>query len=464
MSVLDNKSSIYFIGIGGIGMSALARYCINVGITVFGYDKTNSEMITSLSNEGAQIILNDDVNLIPKVFNKVSDEALIVYTPAIPADLKIKNHFVNIGFSLIKRAALLGMISENKFVIAVAGTHGKTTTSTLLAHLFYQSGYNMVAILGGIGTNYNSNYLYQNEGKKIQNLQILITEADEFDRSFLQLYPDIAIITSTDADHLDIYIDNESILSSFQTFASQIKNRGTLIVNEKAEIKKSQTQKLITYGSLSNSESYYKNLHQKNSKQIFDWVYNEKEILAIEAGMSGKHNVENATAAATAAIIAGMEIDEIKNNIASFKGVKRRFEIVYDQFMQTVIDDYAHHPTELEALIDAVKTLYPEREITLLFQPHLYSRTRDFELGFAASLSKADHVWLLPIYPARELPIANVSSNMLIEKITAKTTMLVEKSEVLELISKDRPGLLVIAGAGDIDRLVNPIKTLYNNE
>jgi len=464
MKQLKDIAHAYFIGVGGIGMSALARYLNQQNVKVYGYDKTPSAITDALIAEGIQITFQDEIDQILTVFSKPSEAVLVVYTPAIPLDSVIKKYLEQQGHALIKRAALLGLISANHFTIAVAGTHGKTTTSSLIAHIIYNCGYQMIGILGGVSTSFNSNYIAKSSGKTIDGKVILVTEADEFDRSFLHLHPNIAVITSTDADHLDIYGSNEAIEQSFQAFANQMPANGSLIVNENAKISNPNLKDFIIYGSNSTANSYFSDVKIAEGAQYFDWHFKEESIKNIEAGLPGLHNIENAVAAASACLQAGLGFEEIKKSIGSFKGVKRRFEyaIKNDEFI--VIDDYAHHPSELDALIKAVRTLYPKQDITLLFQPHLYSRTRDFAAAFSKSLSAVETLRILPIYPARELPIEGVSSEMLLESVTCVDSAIIEKEAVLDFVKATMPKLLIIAGAGDIDRLVSPIKTIYDEQ
>lgn len=464
MKQLKDIAHAYFIGIGGIGMSALARYLNQQNVNVYGYDKTPSAITEALISEGISITFQDEIAQIPSVFSKPSENVLVVYTPAIPMDSVIKKLLEQQGHSLIKRAALLGLISANHFTIAVAGTHGKTTTSSLIAHIIYNCGYKMIGILGGVSTNFNSNYISKSSGKTIDNKEILVTEADEFDRSFLHLHPNIAVITSTDADHLDIYGSNEGIEESFQAFANQMPGNGSLIVNEHAKISNPNLKDFIIYGNKTNANSYFSDVKIVEGSQYFDWHFNKENIKNIEAGLPGLHNIENAVAAATACLQAGLGFEEIKQSIGSFTGVKRRFEYAVKNDESIVIDDYAHHPSELDALIKAVRTLYPKQRITLIFQPHLYSRTRDFAAAFSKSLSAVEVLRILPIYPARELPIEGVSSEMLLESISCVDSAIMEKEAVLGFVKAKMPKLLIIAGAGDIDRLVSPIKTIYDEQ
>ena len=456
MNDFNHIKAAYFVGIGGIGMSALARYCKQNGMQVFGYDKTPSALTNALQMEGMEVTFTDVVNELPSSFRKFNEAQIVVYTPSIPKDSAILNELQKQGYQLLKRAALLGLISKSHYTLAVAGTHGKTTTSTMLAHIMYQSGYQMLGILGGLSTNYNSNYLIQEEGKTINGQPILVTEADEFDRSFLHLEPNIAVITSTDADHLDIYGKAEELQKTFQLFADKVKE--VVVLNEKADI---TSDKKLVYGK--QGGSYYSAIRQDKGKQYFKAVLNNNPEVEIEAGLSGAHNIENAIAAASAALVAGVDMEQVVAGITSFKGVKRRFEKVFESATHAVIDDYAHHPEELKALIHAVRELYPNRGLTMIFQPHLYSRTRDFMEGFAEVLSTVDTVIVNPIYAARELPIAGIDSEILVNKISLKEKQVLNREEAVIWVEKHQPKLLVIAGAGDIDRIVEPITQNYLN-
>jgi UDP-N-acetylmuramate--alanine ligase len=452
---LENIKNIYFVGIGGIGMSALARYCLHHKMNVFGYDKIETELSKSLENEGANIIYQDDQQQLPISFSLYSEDNIVVYTPAIPQQNHILTHLKNLGYTCYKRAELLGFISQNHFTIAVAGTHGKTTTSCLLAHLCQQAGFQFTAILGGLSTNLKSNYYSTSEGQLLNDKSILVTEADEFDRSFLYLSPEIAIITSTDADHLDVYDTEQHIQQSYQAFAELVKD--TLILNSSADI---QHRNTILYGL--KTDHKYENISIYNGEQYFDYSAPQVQITNIKAGLPGEHNVENATAVIAAAKLLNVEDAIIKKSIASYTGVKRRFEKIVNQDEYVVIDDYAHHPTELKALITSIKKLYQNQKITLIFQPHLFSRTRDFMHEFAEELNKIEELILMPIYPAREKPIENINSSTLLHLISVEHKQILKHEEILEFIKSAKPKLLVTAGAGDISLLRDPIIKIYN--
>jgi UDP-N-acetylmuramate--alanine ligase len=452
-----NKIHIaYFLGIGGIGMSAIARYFKSIGIEVHGYDKTRNDFTRQLENEGFIIHYDEQINLIPEAI--LSGEGIVIYTPAIPASHLEKIHIQNLNIRLYKRAEVLGIISQQTFTIAVAGTHGKTTTSCLIAHILNENNINFIAFLGGISTNLNSNYIHKTDGIDFLDQPIMVVEADEYDRSFLHLKPDIAIVTSTDADHLDIYGETSEVKKSFQEFVNGIKKNGIAILNEKTEL--TSTERQIIYGKNENCEARYNQIAVQDFEFTFDYYF-EKYISKITNGLPGFHNVENATAAITACLNIGLDFNQTIAACRSFLGVKRRFEYVFKDQNFVVIDDYAHHPTELTSFITSVKELYPNQKITGIFQPHLYSRTRDFADDFSRSLDLLDECWLLNIYPARELPIEGVNSEMLALKMQ-KPALITSKDNVLKKLSIEKPEVLLIMGAGDIDQLIQPIKIIYH--
>lgn len=449
---VDQIKRVYLIGIGGIGMSALARYFHASGCTVYGYDRTETELTTALVDEGIAVIYEDNVNLIPAEFAQPSVESLIIFTPAIPKDLKIKNLFVDRGFTVYKRSEVLGFLSANRFTIGVAGTHGKTTTSTMIAHVLKDSGYDCSAFLGGISSNYNTNVLFG------QN-NVLVVEADEYDRSFLTLHPNIAVVTSADADHLDIYGDQSHLIESFELYLDRVVEGGTSIVKIGLPFVGD-----ISYSrDSSEADAYAMNIQVIDGDFYFDYVKGETCIKDIKLGIPGLHNVENAVAAITVALLLGIDQEKIVRALANFRGAKRRFEYIVKGDRHVYIDDYAHHPEELRAFLSSMRRLYPEKKLTAIFQPHLYSRTRDFVDDFAEVLGMADELWLMEIYPARELPIAGVNSNWLLEKINLDTKYLMTPQEILDRIENEKPELIVTMGAGDIDRLVKPIKKILEN-
>ena len=443
---LSNIQRVYLVGIGGIGMSGLARYFHKLGCIVYGYDKTPTDLTDQLHNEGIQASFDDNSECIPKSFRDFDEGTLIIYTPAIPKDSAILNFFNSKGFNLYKRSQVLGLISKGKYTIAVAGTHGKTTTSSMVAHILKDSGKDCSAFLGGISSNYQTNVLFGDN-------DIVVVEADEYDRSFLTLHPDIAIITSMDADHLDIYGDHAQLTESFQLFASQIKQGGTLIHYNGLPLNSG-----LTYSIESAADARAVNIRVESGDFYFDFNNAAISITNIKLGIAGLHNIANATAAIEAALLVGVSADDIKKALESFRGVKRRFEYILKNDQHIFIDDYAHHPEELKAAISSVKRLYPDKKLTTIFQPHLYTRTRDFADGFAEALDMSDELLILDIYPARELPIEGVNSDMIIQRMQSPNKQKYSMQEALEKVRKEQPELLLTVGAGDIDTLVQPLK------
>ncbi|MDB5029315.1 UDP-N-acetylmuramate--L-alanine ligase [Mucilaginibacter sp.] len=444
---LRNIQRVYLIGIGGIGMSGLARYFSHLGCIVCGYDKTPTDLTDELRNEGIQVIFKDTEEGIPKSFRDVDNNTLIIYTPAIPKDSEILNFFQRKGFVLWKRSQVLGLISKGKFTIAVAGTHGKTTTSCMIAHILKDSGKDCSAFLGGIASNYQTNVLFGNN-------DIVVVEADEYDRSFLTLFPNIAIVTSMDADHLDIYGDHAQLTESFQLFASQIKTGGALIHRRGLPLNNG-----FTYSITEAADAMAENIRIENGDFYFDFKRGSISISNIKLGIAGLHNIENAVAAIEATLRLHIDWDAIKSALGSFKGVKRRFEYIVKNEQHVYIDDYAHHPEELRAAITSIKRLYPNKKLTTIFQPHLYTRTRDFVDGFAGVLDMSDELILLDIYPARELPIEGVSSSMILDRMKLKNKQILNKQEAINKIRLEQPELLLTVGAGDIDQLVHALKS-----
>ncbi len=442
---LDNIRKIYFLGIGGIGMSAMARYFRSRGILIHGYDKTSSELTGELTDEGMTIHFDDDPSKIP------ADTDIIIYTPAIPRDLQEFIFLKASGIPMFKRAQVTGMITEGKKTIAVAGTHGKTSISSMIAHILYHAGYPVTALIGGISKNYMSNYI--SSGKD----EIMVVEADEYDRSFLQLHPDIAVISAMDPDHLDIYGTADEMNNSFSDFAGNIKPGGKLIIRDGLMIKLRDDIRRIDYAAEELSEISGARLRIADGMQLFDIFSCEYQYKGVKIQVPGKHNVENTLAAYGVCRHLGVSKEAIIEGIESFTGVRRRFDVRIKRQDRVYIDDYAHHPQELKAFITAVRKLYPEEKITGLFQPHLYSRTRDFAMGFAESLDMLDEAWLLDIYPARELPIAGVTSEMILKQMQIKNKRLVTKTEVPELLRTENPFLFLTIGAGDIDQLSEPV-------
>ncbi|MDA9555056.1 UDP-N-acetylmuramate--L-alanine ligase [Pelobium sp.] len=443
---------VYLVGIGGIGMSGLARYFHHQGAVVCGYDKTATPLTQEMTHEGIGIIYEDESELIPLSFQEKDEGTLIIYTPAIPKNSNILNFFKDNGFALHKRSEVLGIISKGMFCIAVAGTHGKTTTSSLIAHLLKNAGIDCSAFLGGISSNYQTNVLF---GKS----EYMVVEADEYDRSFLTLHPNIAVITSMDADHLDIYGAEEHLQESFKLFANQIKPDGQLIRKVNLPLAIGKTYAINN----SDAQSEGHNIHINNHQFVFDFKNENLKIDNLHLGLPGQHNIENAVAAIEVALALGISEEQIREGLASFKGVKRRFEYIVKETNHVYIDDYAHHPEELKACFTAVRSLYPNQKLSVIFQPHLFTRTRDFAEDFISVLNTVDELLLLDIYPARELPIEGVSSQMLAQKMDVQKVRVCGKEEALEIIKKEKPELLLTVGAGDIDTLVQPLKNILLN-
>jgi UDP-N-acetylmuramate--alanine ligase len=442
---------IFFLGIGGIGMSALARYFMLKGIHVSGYDKTPSELTDELKTEGANIHFADDPSMIP------SGVDLVVYTPAIPADLKEFVHLQNSGIQVLKRSKVTGLITQNKITVAIAGTHGKTSISTLVAHILKNAGYPVTALIGGISRNYGTNFI--TSGKE----EIMVVEADEYDRSFLELEPDIAVISAMDPDHLDIYGSTDQMLRSFNDFATQVKSSGTIIVRSDLEMSLHQDIQVTTFSVMGVSDILAINLRYEHSYQKFDIMSQGKLNKDIRLAIPGRHNVENASAAWAVCQTIGLSEEQIKQGIGTFTGVRRRFDFRIRQNDLVYIDDYAHHPRELHAFITAVREIYPGRKLTGLFQPHLYTRTRDFAEGFAESLDLLDTAWLLDIYPARELPIPGVTSALILEHMKNPGKELISRQDVLDKLSSEKPEIFLTMGAGDIDQMVEPIEKILKS-
>ena len=447
MHKLDTIKNIYFIGIGGIGMSALARYFVSKGCKVSGYDKTETILTQALTELGIQIHYEDNIDLIDK------NASVVVYTPAIPESQSELAYYRANGYEVVKRSDVLGWITEGTVNICVAGTHGKTTVSTMIAHLLRDSGYGCTAFLGGIAANYNTNFWSSDNN-------VVVVEADEYDRSFLKLHPSVAVITSMDADHLDIYKTPAAFEDAFVSFSEKVKAGGLLLAKKGLAREASfDTSKLVTYSLNGTGASIYaKDITVVNGAYWFTAVGPDWQIEELVLNMGGLHNIENALVATSVAVHLGIDPEKIKIALANFTGVKRRFEYLVKTSEQVLIDDYAHHPAELAALISGVRSLYSNQKLTLVFQPHLFSRTQDLCDGFADSLSAADEVVLLPIYPARELPIPGVTSEMIAHKMTNKNVVLLEKEAVSDWVKKQQPKLLVMAGAGDIDVLIRNIK------
>ena len=452
---------VYFLGIGGIGMSALARYFKAKGHEVAGYDRTPSPLTHRLENEGISIHYVDDPTMIPK------DIEFVVLTPAIPANSLELNYLKSKNVKIIKRAEVLGMLSEQHDAIAIAGTHGKTTTTALVTHILMTAGKRLSAFIGGIARNIDSNVVIGEEKD-----DLIVMEADEFDHSFLKLLPFVSVVTSIDADHLDIYGDYQHLVESFNEFVNKTSDDGLVIYH--ANLPVVTNKKHVTYG-LENADVVAKNVKIVDGETQFDVVVAagrglQSTTITLSAprtftmSLYGNHNVQNALAAIIACSRLGVSEDDIRKGLATFKGVQRRFDIRVRDEKHVYIDDYAHHPEEIKAALLAARNVFPHKELTVVFQPHLFTRTRDFMDGFAESLSLADRVILLDIYPARELPIEGVTSAALLKKITAKEKMLTTKEELLKKIKDIDPELVMTVGAGDIDRFVPQIEEMLKNE
>lgn len=453
---MNQVNHVYFIGIGGIGMSAIARYFIAQGKKVSGYDKTQTVLTDHLKEEGMNIHFEDELSFIP------NDIDLIIYTPAIPKDHIGYNHLLNSGIPMMKRSEALGMISNDKISVGVAGTHGKTTTSAMTAHVLKVGGIDVSAFLGGITADYKSNFL-------IGKSDVVVLEADEYDRSFLRLSPFIASISSMDPDHLDIYGDSSVMIDGFKAYASNIRDNGYLIIKE-GLLNQFTTNELM---ALTNRgirvyefgegevQIHISNIRIQSGRYVFDYSGLGHEIKDVVMSMPGKHNVENACVAITVGILNDITHENIKKALVGFKGIQRRFERIIDRKDLVFIDDYAHHPGELKVAIDAARTLYPDKKLTGIFQPHLYSRTKDFEDGFAEELDKLDEIILMDIYPARELPIEGITSERIFERMKNQNKKLVTKATLMDTLRDYNPEVLMTLGAGDIDTFVPKIKEFF---
>lgn len=452
--ISDAIKNVYFLGIGGIGMSALARYFKAKGYRVGGYDRTSSELTKKMEKEeGITVDYRDDAAEIAPEFRDPSS-TLVVYTPAIPADSRQKAFFEETGHELHKRSEVLGLISRQGKAICVAGTHGKTTVSTMTAFLLNRSGVGCSAFLGGISENFGTNLLLNPDSAYV------VIEADEFDRSFLHLSPELAVITSMDEDHLDIYENKANLTEAFEEFALKVKQGGKIYLKKGLALEK--TKVTGYYGVDGTADCYADHLRVENGLYVFDYHSRKHEMPGLVLGIPGRLNVENATAAITLALEAGATEDEIRKALPLFKGVARRFNIHADHNGRLYIDDYAHHPREIEATLRSIREMWPEQPLIVAFQPHLYSRTRDFYKDFAKSLSLADRVILLDIYPARELPIPGITSEVILKLLTVPGTIL-SKEAFMDFVGKDfHQGILVTMGAGDIDRLVKNIAEKVN--
>lgn len=450
---MNKFNKYYFLGIGGIGMSALARYFNIKGFAVGGYDRSKTKLTSDLEAEGISICYNESVNYIPAEFVK-PESTLIVLTPAVPESHPQLQYFREQNYTILKRAQVLGDITRQSKGICIAGTHGKTTTSTITAHLLYQSQVTCSAFLGGISNNYNTNLLLS------KNSNLVVIEADEYDRSFHQLSPYMAVITSVDADHLDIYDTPEAFRQSFEHFASLVTPGGVIIIKKgiELELKLQKGVKLYTYSMDEGGDFHAEKIKISQGEIHFDFVTPTEKIADVRLGVPVRINVENSVAAMALAWLNGVTADELRVGISSFSGIYRRFNTVYKTDKLVYMDDYAHHPSELRASISSIRALYPGRKITGIFQPHLYTRTRDFAQDFADALSLLDELILLDIYPARELPIEGVTSDIILSKVKLSNKTLCSKENLLPLLKEKEIDVLVTFGAGDIDTMVPLIK------
>lgn len=446
---LKEIKKIYFLGIGGIGMSALARYFKSLGAEVGGYDKTQTALTDQLVAEGINVTFEDNVEALPKELD------MVVYTPAIPKDHKGFSFYKDNNYNLKKRSEVLGIISADNFSICVAGSHGKTTVSAMIAHILTHSGFGCSAFLGGIATNYNSNYIKHNN-------DVVVIEADEFDRSFHRLAPDMAVVTAVDTDHLDIYGTKEKIEEAFIEFTEKVAEDGFLVIKQGLDIEDRLPTLDKAFYSLSDTAAdvYCSKYWVVDGGYVFNIKYYDKELIAFRINIGGFHNIENAIAAFTIAKELKISNEHIKAALASFTGIKRRFETIVKNDKVTFIDDYAHHPEEIRVFLQSVREMYPDKKITAIFQPHLFSRTKDLADGFAEQLSIADEVILLDIYPARELPMEGVTSVLIYDKLKSKSKLNIKKEELLDKLKGKQLEVVVTIGAGDIDKLVQPIKEL----
>ena len=453
----QSNKRYFFLGIGGIGMSAIARYFHRQGHLVAGYDLTKTPLTEKLEEEGINIHYKDNISLVPVKFMD-RDNTVVIYTPAVPDDMSEKVFFKEGNFTMLKRSEILGELTDGKKALCVAGTHGKTTTSTMLSHILNQRAEKVNAFLGGISKNYESNLI-------VSSSDHVVVEADEYDRSFLKLKPNMAIVTATDADHLDIYGTKEELLRTFAEFTSLIEENGVLVMKKGIEMvpNTKESVKVYTYSGTEKADFYAENIVIENGELYFDFVGIKGKIEKVQLGVPVMINVENAVAAMAIAQLNGMSATTIKKAVQTFKGSMRRFDIRVKNEKVVYIDDYAHHPEEIKACVDSIRALYPDKRICGIFQPHLYSRTKDFYAEFAESLSKLDDVIVLDIYPARELPIKGVTSNLIHRKIKGKKSVLCKKDECLQELKHHNFDVLITIGAGNIDQLVNPITEYLNN-
>ena len=462
-SLTQRFQQVYFLGIGGIGMSALARYFRAAGLAVAGYDRTPTVLTDTLMDEGMQIHFDDHVESIPVSFRDPFHlkHTLIIRTPAVPSSHSELNWFINSGYTLMKRSEVLGLITQGQKTLAVAGTHGKTTTSSILAHLLHCAGHNCTAFLGGISTNFGSNLLLGNPSGPEHEI---VVEADEFDRSFLTLHPYGSVITSMDPDHLDIYGSESSMHDTYRSYATQVSADGVLVVKDGLDLGETAARQLRYGVDTPDTDYSARGVHIQDGNYCFDLHTPGFVLEGLRLGLPGRHNVENAVGACALALEAGTDPAAIPSALATYTGVQRRFERHISAGDSVYIDDYAHHPSEIRAAIGSARELFPDRRLTVVFQPHLFSRTRDFMQGFADALALADSVYLLEIYPARELPIEGITSSTLLDRIGIQKKQLIDRSALLDQLRKEPPALLLTLGAGDIDQLVQPIKTILRHD
>ena len=453
MKKLTEYNKVFFVGIGGIGMSALAQWFMRTGYTVGGYDRSSSDITNRLEADGALTTFDDSTDTIADIFKTDVEQTLVVYTPAIPDDSEILNFFKTNGYDVVKRSVALGIIAQDSYAACVAGTHGKTSISTMTTCILDQTQVGVNAFLGGVSKNFNTNVVIKPESPWV------VIEADEFDRSFLTLYPHIALISAMDADHLDIYGNKAEVEKAFAKFVGQVKPDGVVIIKKgvKLDHKANEGVKYYSYALDSEADFYAKNIHIDNGEYVFDIVTPNGVIADVKLGMPALYNVENAVAATAVAMFAGASENEIRFGLAGYAGVRRRFDVRFKNADLVFIDDYAHHPEEIKACLRSVRDFYPGRTVTVMFQPHLYSRTRDFANEFAAALDMADRVIITDIYPARELPIEGVSSEMILERMKLKDKMFCPFGRLKDEAVKITSGVLLTMGAGNIDTLIEPI-------
>jgi UDP-N-acetylmuramate--alanine ligase len=452
MTDLKNSGSLYFLGIGGIGMSALARYFHALGKKVQGYDRTPTLLTQQLQQEGIAVHYDDDPA------NITTPVDLVIYTPAIPMDNAEMRHFLRLQTPLLKRAEVLGMLTHDTYTLAVAGTHGKTTITSLIAHILNTAGKKVTAFIGGISKNFHSNLLLTTGS------DIMVAEADEYDRSFLNLYPDVGVITSMDADHLDVYVSRQALIESFAAFASHVKSSGTLVLKEGLPLQPGMGAFVIRYGAAGHADVFVTGYRARDLSQFFNLSFRGRVVRDLRLGLPGLFNVENAMAAIAAVHPLDIAEEDLREALATFTGVERRFDIRINRPQIIYVDDYAHHPRELNACISTARGLFPRKKLTGIFQPHLYSRTRDLADDFASSLENLDEIILLDIYPAREQPLEGVNAGLILNKIHNTNKILLAKEELLPFLAEKEREVVITMGAGDIDQLVAPLERLFKEQ